>query len=144
MAISRLRIACVVVTIATSFASCGSDSSPSPAVPSLAGTWVGTETDTVAGVGSLQATVFQNGSTLSGTYALIFPSLPISNNSGTLSGSVSGTNVSMTATPTNPAFCPATDTATVNAAGTQITGTYVAVAGCNLTHQTGSFTVTKQ
>jgi hypothetical protein len=97
----------------------------------------------VAGTGSLQSTITQSGSTLSGTYSLTF-SNPVFSNSGTLSGTVNGSSVSMTATPGNTLICPALDTATLNAAATQITGTYAAVSGCNLTHQTGSFIATKQ
>ena len=125
---------------------CGgsSPSTPStPSTPSLTGTWIGTETDTIAGTGNLQSTISQSGSTLSGTYSLSFPN-PMFSNGGTVSGTVNGSTVSITATPSNPAICPALDTATLNAAANQITGTYAAVSGCNLTHQTGTFIATKQ
>jgi hypothetical protein len=138
----RLRVVLVILSLAATV-NCGGSSPSAPSTPSLTGTWVGTETDTVAGTGVLQSTVSQSGSTLSGTYSLTFPN-PIFSNSGTLTGTVNGSNVSMTATPGSAAICPALDTATVNGAGTQITGTYVGVSTCNLTHQTGSFTVTKQ
>ena len=143
---ARLRVLMVVFSVGAAVC-CGSNSSSSPTSSStptpLSGNWVGTETDTVAGTGNLQATIFQSGSTLSGTYSLSFPN-PIFSNSGSVSGTVNGSSVSMTATPTNPAICPALDTATLNATSTQITGTYVAINGCNLSHQTGSFTATKQ
>jgi hypothetical protein len=138
----RLRMVLIVVSLAATV-TCGGSTPSSPSTPSLAGTWVGTETDAVAGTGSLQSTISQSGSTLSGTYALSF-SNPIFSNGGTLTGTVNGSSVSMTATPSNPAICPALDAATVNATATQITGTYAAVSGCIFTHQTGTFIVTKQ
>ena len=109
----------------------------------MTGTWVGTETDTAAGIGSLQATISQSGTSLSGTYSLTFTN-GIFSNSGAISGTVNGSNVLMTATPTSPTICPTTNTATLNATVTQITGTYAVVSGCTLSRQTGSFTATKQ
>jgi hypothetical protein len=138
---SRLRVVLIILSLAATINCSSSPSSPS--TPNMTGTWVGTETDTVAGVGSLQATVSQSGTTLSGTYSLTF-SNGIFSNSGALNGTVNGLNVSMTATPTSTTICPATNTATLNDAATQITGTYAVVSGCTLSRQMGSFTATKQ
>ena len=87
--------------------------------------------------------VSQSGSTLSGTYSVMFVNSGFSN-SGTLSGTVNGSSVSMTATPIGAAICPVLYTGTLNAASTQITGTYANVDTCSLFHQAGSFVTTKQ
>src|ERR1700730_16605150 len=93
----RLRLVLVVLSLAATLACGSSPSSSSPPTPSLTGTWVGTQTDSVVGTGNLQATLSQSGSTLSGTYTLSFPN-PIFNSSGALSGTVNGSSVSLTAT----------------------------------------------
>jgi hypothetical protein len=139
----QIRLCTLLVVLAVVTAGCGSSSSPTTPSVSLTGTWVGTEIDTVAGTGNLTAILTQSGSTLSGTYSLTFPN-PIFSNSGTLNGTLNGSSISMTATPSLATFCPALDTATVNSAGTQITGSYAAVASCVLAHQQGSFSTTKQ
>ena len=142
MSSRRFRAVLIILSLVATV-NCGSSSPSSPSTPSLTGTWVGTEIDTVAGTGAAQSIITQSGSALSGTYSLTFTN-PIFSNSGSLSGSVNGSTVSLTATPSNPLICPAADTATLNAAATQLTGTYAAISSCNLTHQMGSFTATKQ
>lgn len=135
----RLRVVLIILTFAITV-SCGS-STTSPSSP-LSGTWTGTLTDSVAGAGTTQATITESGMTLTGTYTDTFPSLPIANNSGTLSGTVNGSSVSITTSPSSAVICAVLETGTLNAASTQVTGTYASVSSCTATHTTGTFTAT--
>ncbi len=96
---------------------------PAPAPASLTGTYVGSALQTSpAGQGSqyLQFSLTQSGSSISGTYA-VFPSGPNQGGSfGSLSGSVSGSTVSLTATPAVGGSC--TTTLSASASGMMLAG----------------------
>ena len=115
-----------------------SDSSTSPTPTDLSGTWTGTLTDSRVGNGTARVTFSPSGTGLSGTWSSTFPD-PSNNNSGTLSGSVNGSSVMITLTPSVPISCPFQVTATV--AGNQMTGTYAAV-NCSVP-DSGSISLSK-
>jgi hypothetical protein len=128
-----------VVLLLISAAACwlppgpGSDT----ASASVDGTWVGTTSDNLLAAGNIRATISQSGASLSGTWASTNSS---NTNGGMLSGSVNGSSVSVTLTPSIATTCPLSVTATVN--GSQMTGTYAA-ASCTVVVK-GSITLTKQ
>ena len=135
---THVRVA-LILALLVAAVNCGGSSSPSsPSTPSLMGTWVATGffpgTATTATV-----QLAQSGSSLTGTW--IGTS---SGPSGTLSGSVNGSSVSMTFTVPPPTDCtfPISVTATVN--GNQMTGTYASVSSSCPIRLTGNVTLTKQ
>ncbi len=118
--------------MAFSVSACGS-----PTEPSLSGTWRGTAQDNIGGSGTFEVTLAQTGSNISGTWLIAFPS---SDNGGSLSGTISGSSLSATLSPSNPNSCPFNLTATVS--GTVLSGTYASF-NCIIAI-TGSFSATKQ
>ena len=86
---------------------------------------------------TVRVTVAQNGSSLTGTWSI---SAAVQTNSGSLSGSVTGSSLSITLTPSVPTSCPYQLTATVT--GNTITGTYASF-NCTVA-VSGSLTVTRQ
>jgi hypothetical protein len=121
---------------------CGGRSSSTPTGPtisSVAGTWVGTTKDSVAGTGNIQVTISQNDAALTGTWASTFADIS-NNNGGTLGGTISGSSVSVVLTPSDPVTCSFSVTATVS--GSSMAGTY-ATTNCNVA-VTGSVSLTKQ
>lgn len=135
------RIIAAIVVVAATFAvpGCTSSTLSGPSIVSVAGTWAGPMTDSRIGVGSIQVTFAQSGTTLTGTWATTWPAA-VNNANGTLAGSISGSTVTSRQTPSNSQTCPVDVTATVN--GNQMTGSYVAV-NCS-ENATGTFTLTKQ
>lgn len=112
----------VLIGLATG---CGSSSSPTtPSVISIAGNWSGTLSDNFAGTGRLAFTFAQSSAALSGTWSTTY-SDPGYNNGGSLSGSVSGSSVTVTLTPSVPTYCPYNVTGTLNGS-TSLSGTYAA------------------
>jgi hypothetical protein len=113
----------------------GPDSTSTPA--GLDGTWVGTTSDNLVPAGNIRLTMVQASASLSGTWVSTSTN---TTSGGMLSGSVNGTSVLATLTPSTSASCPLSVTATVT--GTQMSGTYTAV-NCTAA-VTGSITLTKQ
>ena len=122
-------------------AGCGGDDDNNDT--NVAGTFRGTIQDSIAGTGTITATLAQDGSDLRGTYQTTFAD-PRNNGAGSVDGEVHGNAVTLTASPSVTSFvppaCPFNVTAIVN--GDQISGTYaafnctVAVSGTvNLTRQ---------
>ena len=107
---------------------------------SLSGTYVGTIQDAFAGTGTLQVTVSQSGSSLSGTFQSTFAN-PQQNNSGSISGTVNGEVVTVTLTPSVAAFCPFNATLT-REDDDELTGTYVAF-NCTVADN-GTIDITRQ
>jgi hypothetical protein len=134
---SLIRAICFV---AMSLCLSACDDQPAgPTGPDITGTWTGTLNDSLAGVGTVRLTIIQSGSRLSGTWASTFQD-PTFSNSGTLTGTYSGTSATITLTPGGQGACPFRVTATPTA--TAITGTYAAV-NCQIAIG-GSVTVTKE
>lgn len=127
----------ILLLLAVCSGGCGGSTSPSPV--SVSGTWTGSVASNRVGAGVATVTLNQSGSSLTGTWAAAFPD-PSNNDSGSLSGTVSGSGISATLTSSVPGACPYSFTATVN--GNQMSGTYatfnctVAAGGnINLTRQ---------
>jgi hypothetical protein len=110
----HLRTALIVAFL---FAGTGCSSPTTPSTASVAGGWFGTTNPpSLADAFAISLTISQSGSSLTGTWGT-------TSNSGTLSGDVNGTSVSMIlGSPHLPSTCPSfTVMATVN--GNQMSGT---------------------
>lgn len=110
----RLAIAALAL-----FSACSTDS-PTAAVSNVAGSWSGALTNTVVGNGTLTLTIVQSGNSLSGTYATTFPT-SINNNSGNLTGTINGTQITATLSSSVAALCPSNLAAVLSS--TSISGT---------------------
>ena len=116
-----------------------------PSTPTVTGQWSGTIADSAAGSGTLQATIAQSGSQLTGTWTSAFAN---ASNGGTVSGNLSGSTVSLTLTPGNSPTCAISLTTTVLylspmlATQPVIAGPYASV-NCGAA-VTGSLTLTEQ
>jgi hypothetical protein len=95
--------------------------------------------DSVAGRGTVIATLAQNADAISGAWQTIFQNA-VNNNGGTLLGTVSGDDVSITFTPSTSTRCVFVLTAT--ASGAEISGNYAPV-DCAQT-VTGTLTMRRQ
>ena len=130
-----------VVALALIVSACSGDSPTSPtgsSTASVQGTWSGTITNSeYGGRGPARVTVSQTGSSLSGTW---YAMGPYGADSGSLTGSVSGSAVSITLSPSDPTNCPTKVTAIVS--GTSMSGTYAAF-NC-AAPLSGGVTLTKQ
>ena len=113
---------------------------PTPPPPfSFNGTWTGPITSNVVGPGTATVTITQTGSSLSGTWATVYPD-PMIQGGESFSGTASGMSLSGTLSPSDPADCPYTINATVS--GNLMTGTY-ATFNCTGV-DSGSIMLTKQ
>ena len=114
---------------------------PEPQQFSFNGTWTGPITSNFPGIppGTATTTISQTGSSLSGTWATVYPD-PTFNSSGSFSGTASGMSLSGTLSPSDPTDCPYTINATVS--GNLMSGTY-ATFNCTLA-VSGSISLTKQ
>ena len=92
----------------------------------LTGTWTGTITDSVAGIGALSLTITQTASQLTGTWQSTFAD-PTNTNGGSLSGSVAASSIALVLFAAQPQACELTVAVTRdNEAVDHFTGTYVA------------------
>src|SRR5215831_13362630 len=95
----------------------------------LTGTWTGTITDSVAGIGTLSLTITQTASQLSGTWQSTFAD-SANNTGGNLSGTVADSSTALLLAAAQPQACSFTVAVKRDNADTShFTGTYVAV-GC--------------
>jgi len=119
----------------------GTDSAPSNsnATTSYTGTWAGTATSPIAGTGNIRVTMAQTNVNLSGTWSATYANIQ-NNNSGTLSGSVTGVSITLVLLSSVPSSCPYNLTGTRS--GNTITGTFATV-NCSGS-SSGPFSVTKQ
>ena len=117
---------------------CGG-SPTSPTAISVAGTWVGSNTNSLApGSRPAQVTIAQSGTDLSGTWSATTPG---GTDSGPLSGSIDGSTLSISFFSAVPqGACHYGVTATVS--GNQMTGTWTTVT-C-VTPANGTLSLTKQ
>ena len=113
---------------------------PEPQQFSFSGTWTGPITSNFPGIppGTATATISQTGSSLSGTWATVYPD-PTFNDSGSFSGTASGMSFSGTLSPSDPNACPYTINATVSE--NLMSGTY-ATFNCTFA-VSGSISLTK-
>jgi hypothetical protein len=94
--------------------------------PTLTGTWTGTITDNLAGVGSLLLTMSQTGNQVTGTWQSTF-SDATNNNGGALSGTVNDASIALTLTAAQPQACSFTVAAIRDEDNdNHFTGTYAA------------------
>ena len=107
---------------------------------SLAGNWSGTISSVLYGNGAMAFTLAQSSKALSGTWSATFANAA-NNDSGSLSGNVSGSAVSIVLTPSNPFTCPFNVTATLSGS-TSMSGTYAAF-NCTVA-ASGTFVAAKQ
>src|SRR2546426_642438 len=131
-----LRAICLMGLLAASLSGCGGVPT-SPSVTSVAGTWAGSNTNSLApGSRPAQATFAQSGTNLSGTWSATTPG---GTETGSLSGSIAGNAVSVSFFSALPqGACHYAVTATVS--GTQMTGAWTTVT-CS-TAATGTLTLT--
>ena len=133
--------------LALSVAGCsGSGSTTSPSDASVTGTWVGAINNTSLGRENLTTALVQSGTTVSGTWSALYESTPVTNYSGLLAGTKTGTAVSLTLTPA-PAVatpeCSYTYNATLSTS-TLMAGTFVSFNCPNGVVDSGTLTLTKQ
>jgi hypothetical protein len=127
-------------------AACGSATvtNPSNTVSpvNLAGTWTGSANSNVAGAGTVDATISQSAQTLSGSWSVRYPNAAY-NNSGSLSGSIQNSTVSLALSSSIATPCPySVNGMFATASGrTTITGTFTTV-NC-ATPQNGAFTISR-
>jgi hypothetical protein len=112
---------------------CGGDG----AEDDVSGNYQGTIQDSLAGSGTMTATLAENDSTVTGTFATSFPQ---GNGGGSVSGSRTDNALTLTVIPAVGTACPVNVTATID--GDEIRGTYAAF-NCNVP-ETGNFTLTLQ
>ena len=136
--IDSCRLVLGVGLLAGLLSGCG-DSPTSATMISVAGTWVGTFTNSlVPGSGPAEATIAQSGTNLSGTWSA---TTPVGSDSGPLSGSIAGNALSVSFFSAVPqGTCHYEVTATVS--GNRMTGTWTTVT-C-VTPANGTLTLTKQ
>jgi len=109
---------------------------PNPTRPSsITGTWVGTVASNIVGNLSMQLTLTQSGTAVSGTFTQTVPGAA-SSFGGPLTGTIDGSALSLAL---NFGTCTRTWTGTWS--GTTLSGTYVASGVCGNMDQ-GTFTVT--
>jgi hypothetical protein len=130
---SMLFVLCVALAIGTAGCDDGGG-------VSLAGTWSGPIQDSFAGSGTIDFTIEENGSALSGTWLATFAE-PANTNGGTFSGTFDGHAITITTASSVPTKCPLRVTATLQTQN-RFTGTYAAF-NCS-TAVTGSFDVIRR
>jgi hypothetical protein len=87
----------------------------------VSGTWIGASSTTL-GPETITAVIGQSGSTLSGTWSWVFADAPSDNSNVPLSGTITGTNVSLTLPFGSEAGCQIAYTAALGG-GTSMVGT---------------------
>ena len=120
----RRLVLCVCVIGAVAFSACDGHSPTSPSSTTVTGTWTGSIASTLSGPATARVTLAQSGSSITGTWFVTSDIDPSAANSGTLSGTIAGSALSLTLTPSDPRTCPFDLTATVS--GNRLVGTYAA------------------
>ena len=111
----------VLIGLCLVAAQCG-DNAPTVPTEFLSGLWTGTLQSSTSGPATGLVTITQIGSSLTGTWSIDATSLAGASD-GSLFGMVTGQDVSIALTPSDPLTCSFGVTATVT--GNTITGTYV-------------------
>jgi len=111
-------------------ASCGGDGNDSSPSSSLSGNYAGTVQDNVVGDGTVQVTLTESNTLVSGTLQTTFVNPQQRNpflrlDSGTVRGTVNGTSITLTFTPSVATSCPYDITLT-RVSDTELTGAYAA------------------
>ena len=101
--------------------SCGDDGNSEP---DIAGLYSGTIQDSVAGPGTVTATIVQDGADLTGTWQSLFNN-PNNNNGGNLTGTIHDTSIILVLETSNPNNCPY-DVTAILVSPVEISGNYAA------------------
>ena len=112
-------------------AACDNPAGPSFTVPSLAGEWAGTISHSLAGDGALTLKVSQMGPGLFGNWASVYPD-PAFNQSGSFSGTITGSPFILFLRPAVPIVC---------SPGVTLTGTLAVSATVSGDRISGPFTI---
>ena len=137
MHVRRLALLALLMILALVLASCGGSSAGGGSSFTYSGTWVGTIVDSVAGPGTVTATMSQSGSNLVGTWQSTFAD---GSNGGTLAGLIRTNDVIIELYPSNPMYCPYAVVG--NRSGATLSGTYAAF-NCTMVI-TGTLNISKQ
>lgn len=142
----RNRLALLLASVLL-VSACGGDSSPtasSSTSVNLAGNWIGTVTSAgrvaQVGVGTFHGTLAQNGLSLNGSWNVVYSNVA-NNNSGALTGVITGNSVTLTLTSGVPTACPFNATGTLSGSSS-MTGTY-STFNCTVADG-GQFSMQKQ
>lgn len=117
MTILRLAALALLLTVLSACTSGGGG----PAAFDYSGQWTGTIQDSIAGTGTVSASLAQSGNQLGGTWSATFNA---GNNGGSLTGVITGNSVVIELYPSNPSLCPYRVVA--NRSGSSLTGDYSA------------------
>ena len=140
----QLTLAVLMLLGAACAGNSPTSTSTSPSGQQLAGNYTGTLVSNSSGfaqigVGTLQATLAQNGGSLNGSWTTTYANAAY-NNAGSLTGTASGSSVTLTLTSGVTGLCPSKVTAAIS--GTTLSGTY-ATFDCSYADG-GQFSATKQ
>ena len=101
----RIRVrAAVLIGLCLMAAQCGDNSLTTSPSEFLSGVWTGTLQDSISGPATALVTITQVGTSLAGTWSVDATSFAGANG-GSLSGTVTGSNVSILLTPSDPLTC---------------------------------------
>ena len=124
----------VTLTVLLTMAACGgTSSSPSTPTDPLAGMWVGTFTDSVAGTGTMRMTLTSPISGgVSGTWESTFSNAAANNNGGQVSGGTTSRGTTLFFTPRTAWGCPdgrsdSSFAATLTLSANRLTGNWTAL-----------------
>lgn len=143
---STLRLTMMTVVLIAGLSGCGNPASPDNA--DITGAWVGSISTTDGLIGrqaapSVTITFAASGSALSGSWSYSFPSAPLLNIGGQLSGTRTGATVVASLVPNVPTDCPFTFNATLSTT-TSMAGTVVTVAPLCAISGSGRLTLIKE
>lgn len=137
-----LRLGSLLFLAVLFLAGCSASGGVSPDGFTYSGSWRGTIHDSLAGSGSLSASMSQTGRDIVGTWSATFPDGTGGQftNGGSLAGKIEGTSTLLQMYPSNPTTCPFNAVVTRN--GARISGDYAAF-NC-IEAVTGTVSLTKQ
>jgi hypothetical protein len=135
VAVLRVTSLVVGIVLSMSLVACGGTGGSGSF--NYSGSWAGSIQDSIAGTGSVTASMTQSGSNLVGTWAATFVD---GNNGGSLVGIINSNSVVIELHPSNPSLCPYNVVA--NRSGSTLSGNYAAF-DCTVT-VTGTLNIQKQ
>jgi hypothetical protein len=134
---SRITSLVVGIVLSISLAACGGTGGLGSF--NYSGSWAGSMQDSIAGAGTVSASMTQSGSGFVGTWAANFAGTDF-DNGGSLQGVVNDNSVVIDLQPSNPSACPFNVVA--NRSGSTLSGNYAAY-NCTVT-VTGTLNIQKQ
>lgn len=125
---------------ATLFFIVGCNSGSESGAPfNYSGSWSGTISDSLAGTGTISASMIQKGSDIGGTWSAAFDHPEAGNTGGVLLGEIEGNSVGLLLEPSNPELCPYA--VVVTRSGATLQGDYSAI-NCTIVI-TGTVSISK-